>query len=119
MKIEIYKISNDFFEIVVAGENSNGELFAEGEHTEVLQSVDEMLQSSALDFGETGFYELGGGSNIVTVEEKNKWLLIEVEPLKRARIMNVPRGTTQTKLKTWEGSLPEVINALYNYINSI
>ena len=119
MKISVYQISNDFFEIVIDGVSSEGSLIAKGAHTQVLPTIQGLLQSSTLNFGEDGLNVVSDGQTIGTFQNENKWLLLEVIPLQKARIIKIEGGTTQTQLRTWKGSLNEVILALYNYIDAL
>lgn len=119
MRISVYQIEAYFFEIVIDGVSSQGELIAQGEHTQVLTRIQDLLQNSSLDFGDDGLDVVSNGQNIGSFSNENKWLLLEVVPLQKARIIKIDEGVTQTKLRTWKGSLNEVISALYNYIDSL
>lgn len=120
MNIQIFLTREAEYEIVKTGETKpEGDLLAEGEHALVMLQIQKMLGNSKLSFGESGFDEVTDGTQVGTINDDDKWLLIEVEPFKRARIFKNPQGTTQTKLRTWKGGLTEIIAALYGYLNNI
>lgn len=119
MIIYVYKIADEFYEIVSHETLSNGQLLASGEHEEVFIEIKKMLAVPDLDMGDNGFGELTNGSEVGTIGNSNKWLLSEIIENQKARLFKNPQGVTQTKLKTWLGSLNEVMYALYEYIDEI
>ena len=120
MIISEYEINIDFYDIISGLDNSLGEPIATGEHSLVLQSIQQMLASSTVDGdSDIEFTPVNEYGEIATIESEKTWLLIEVIPLVHARIIKNPVGKTETIHRTCKGSLMEVINALYAYIVEI
>lgn len=123
MKISVYNTKDYVYEIVREGATtptSYLELLATGEHTAVMLAIQMELLITSLDIAESAeFVALNEAGGKTAINTENLWLLQEVEIKQRARIIKNPDGTTETNLRTWKGSLPLVVNALYVCIEQI